>query len=289
MVNWTDPSVEAQCGVGLEHLNLFLLGLYGWEYCHTLQIETSLLRRQLPFRWALLPYVIGRFTLLLALVALVAVGSHTPRNINCGAVYRFLAFAGNVAIGCASTNLMIRTWVIWKEDRIVLVCLTLVSLGHWSVLMLGLTDIVAFMDVIQGSCIVQYANHANMSALFMYTMLYDLLVLVLTIAGLSRARSASALWRTLYNQGVTYFAITFVANIVPMIFSWLNLNAVMNVFFAIPAATISTIASCRAVVSLLGLQIDIESAASSASTEDPKEAEGQFTTRISLPTTSIIP
>ncbi|KAH7904013.1 hypothetical protein BJ138DRAFT_1131145, partial [Hygrophoropsis aurantiaca] len=271
MVDWSSPSVLARCGESLEELNLFLLGLYGWEYLHTLRIEISLIRRRMPFRWSLLPFIIGRITLMVALLSLVIVGGHTQPNLNCAAIYRFLAFAGNVAIGCASTNLMIRTWVIWKDKRGVLMLLALVSLGHWGVLMLGLSDIVAYQT--QGGCFVEYANHANMSALFMYTMLYDLLVLSLTIAGLTRTRSSSALWRTLFSQGVTYFAVTFVANVVPMVFSWLNLNAVMNVFFAIPAATISTIASCRAVVSLLGMQADPASAASSETTQQTKDSD----------------
>ncbi|KIJ60146.1 hypothetical protein HYDPIDRAFT_99346 [Hydnomerulius pinastri MD-312] len=217
MVDWRDPEVESRISDILVNLTLFLVGLYGWEYVQSFQVEYALLRRRLSFRWPLIPYVAGRLCFLTTVIMLAIITSPTPGKMDCtGELFTLpLTLTGNAAIGCASTNLMIRTWLIWRDSRPVLGLLSLVAVGHWTILALGLTDVDAFMS--NGSCDVVYANHTKTASLFIYTMFYDMLVFLLTIVGLSRKPSASALWKRLYRQGVVYFAITFLANIVPMV------------------------------------------------------------------------
>lgn len=48
-------------------------------------------------------------------------------------------------------------------------------------------------------------------------MLYDLILLVLTIIGLLRMPSTSTLWKTLVKQGVIYFILNFVANLILLV------------------------------------------------------------------------
>ena len=59
---------------------------------------------------------------------------------------------------------------------------------------------------------------------FNTAMLFDLLVLVLTIIGLIMSPGRSSLWHLLFRQGVVYFLVAFVANLLPAIFVPLNLN-----------------------------------------------------------------
>lgn len=50
-------------------------------------------------------------------------------------------------------------------------------------------------------------------------MLYDFALLVLTIIGLLRMPSTSTLWKTLVKQGVMYFILNFVANLILLVCS----------------------------------------------------------------------
>jgi len=81
-------------------------------------------------------------------------------------------------------------------------------------------------------------------------MSFDFIVMIVSIAGLLRCRGRSNLWTLLLRQGVGYFVAAFTANLVTTIFLLLNLNRIMNIMFAIPAATASSIMACRSYVSL---------------------------------------
>jgi hypothetical protein len=55
-------------------------------------------------------------------------------------------------------------------------------------------------------------------------MSFDLIVLVLTTIRLVRSPGRPSLWQLLFQQGVTYFLVAFVANLLPTILLLLNLN-----------------------------------------------------------------
>lgn len=59
-------------------------------------------------------------------------------------------------------------------------------------------------------------------------MLYDLALLVLTIIGLLRMPSTSTLWKTLVKQGVIYFILNFVANLILLVCSLLLYRVVAD-------------------------------------------------------------
>ncbi|KIJ09127.1 hypothetical protein PAXINDRAFT_172607 [Paxillus involutus ATCC 200175] len=221
MVNWKDPEVEAR-----------LVGLYGWEYFRSFQVEWALIRFRLSFRWPLvsMPHFtattftedkhLGGDSLCGRSTKLIGLGDYDHRyhgsNVqghrlrSCNEIY---ISEGNIAVGCASTNLMIRTWLIWRDSRFVLCLLSLVSVVHWTILIIALTSIDAYMT--SGGCEVMYVDTPKALTVYLYTMFYDMLVLVLTTIGLSRKRSSCTLWRRLYRQGIAYFAVTFLANIMP--------------------------------------------------------------------------
>lgn len=108
-------------------------------------------------------------------------------------------------------------------------------------------------------------------------MSFDFIVLVLTTVGLLRSPGRSSLWQLLFRHGIVYFAVAFIANLIPTIFVLLNLNrtcfsstlesydghgykchsnlsllnaAVMNLMFNIPAASVSSIVASHLFISL---------------------------------------
>ncbi|KAG1817131.1 uncharacterized protein BJ212DRAFT_1351088, partial [Suillus subaureus] len=229
MVDWNDPDLEAKLGVLLEQLLYAILGLYGWEYIRSSHVEIALIRRQLPFRWPLLSYITARLSFLIVTILHATQSSPFYTNVDCPSMNFVILFWTNIAIGCSTTNLMIRTWLIWKTSYLLRLLLVLLSLGHWTLLTLC-------------AALVLYGTHVafmNTGYVMMSTsgvaMSYDLALLIFTIIGLLRMPSSSALWKTLVKQGVIYFVLNFLANLILLVLNRLNLNPIMNVIFGMPA------------------------------------------------------
>ncbi|KAG2040050.1 hypothetical protein BDR03DRAFT_950142, partial [Suillus americanus] len=147
-----------------------------------------------------------------------------------------IMFLTNVAIGCSTTNLMIRTWLIWKTNYLLRLLLVLLSLGHWTLLALFLAT--ARSSTINGVCMIHFVDPAYASAVVIYVMLYDSSLLIFTVIGLLRMPSTSPLWKTLVKQGVVFFIFNLLANIILLVLNRLNLNPIMDNIFAMPAACI---------------------------------------------------
>ncbi|KAG2122669.1 hypothetical protein BD769DRAFT_1473747 [Suillus cothurnatus] len=127
---------------------------------------------------------------------------------------------------------------------------------------------------VNGVCVIDFSNPAYLSAVVIYGMLYDLALLVFTVIGLLRMPSSSTLWKKLVKQGVVYFILNFVANLILLALNSLNLNPIMNAIFAVPAACICTIASSRVVLSLLLPSSDHESSENASSVKAPPLTSG---------------
>ncbi|KAG0691700.1 hypothetical protein DFH29DRAFT_883903 [Suillus ampliporus] len=125
----------------------------------------------------------------------------------------FVMFATNVAIGCSTTNLMVRTWIIWENSYMMRLLLVLLSLGHWALLALFVAT--ARASTQNGYAVLEFMiNGRMMRGTSDVDMSYDLALLVFTVVGLWRMPSSSTLWRTLVKQGVIYFIVNLVALVV---------------------------------------------------------------------------
>ncbi|KIK49032.1 hypothetical protein CY34DRAFT_431025 [Suillus luteus UH-Slu-Lm8-n1] len=204
MVNWQDPEVIESWNAVFVDITLVILGLYGWSYIHSCQVESALLR-------------------LFAVMNIV-----TPPDMDCYNALKFLVFSGNIVVACTSTNLVIRTWTIWKTN--------------WFVQTQILLSPPSFE-----SCGYMIVNPTYSAATSMYTMIFDFVLLKITIFGYWRS-SSSSLFTIIRTQGVIVYFIVFFASIIPSIFSWLNFNYIVNVFFVWPATCIMIIASGYAVI-----------------------------------------
>ncbi|KAG1877348.1 hypothetical protein F4604DRAFT_1759495 [Suillus subluteus] len=240
MVNWNDPDLEAKLGILLVQLLYAILGLYGGG-C-------------LLLTHAQLTYITARFSFLIAIILHATQSSPFYTSVNCQSECFFWT---NVAIGCSTTNLMIRTWLIWKTSYLLRLLLVLLSLGHWTLLTLFLAT--ARASIINGVCVINFVDPVYTSAVIIYAMLYDLALLVFTVVGLLRMPSSSTLWKTLVKQGVIYFIFNFLANLIFLVLNRLNLNSIMNAIFGMPGMCPCTIASNQVVLSLLRPSSNYES------------------------------
>lgn len=250
MVNWSDPAEIARDADAFNKMIFALFGLYFWEICTTFLFDWSIITGRRPFKWPLIFYFLTRYSLFWALLGLMITITVTS-EVNCQALYVFCQWAGNTAIAGASTCLMIRTIAIWERKLFVTIPLVALSLGQWGLLYHGIVTVRASWLPEVGACVVTGTKPLFLNLLYFYTMSLDLIVLILTVLGLMIVNARSSIGALLFRDGIVYFAVAFSANMVPAVLNVLNLNPAMNVIAAVPAATVSAIAACRAVVRLL--------------------------------------
>jgi len=190
-------------------------------------------------------YFLNRYCLLAALIG-IAVALNVTKEINCQALYTFNQCVGNASIGLASINLSLRTMAVWSRRWFIVAPLVLIILGHWSLLLHGVLLKAAWLP--GEGCIITETNNKLLAVTFIYSMVFDLIVLVLTgYKLLYPAVGPSKLVALIFNDGLVYFAIAFLANLLATIFMILNLNPVMSIIANVPAAIAATIVACRVV------------------------------------------
>ncbi|KAG9312725.1 hypothetical protein JVU11DRAFT_7152 [Chiua virens] len=149
-----------------------------------------------------------------------------------------------IVIPSSSTKLMIRTWVIWEDSRLVHILVLLAAVGHCTMLIINLSNVKSTEP--NGVCSLYGVVISVLTA-----MCYNFLVLILFIVKLSKQSSKKSLLKErLRSQHLLYFAIATMTNIPPTIFALLGSDAMVGIT-SVSAATASTIALCRAVRSLL--------------------------------------
>ncbi|CAL1710487.1 unnamed protein product [Somion occarium] len=213
-----------------------------------------------------------------------------------------VAVLASIVVISASSTILLRPLVLWKENKPVLAVLTILLLTHWGIGLnaaIGTVRVSWSPNIPQCASTIPIGSHGMPSiiAFYFFTVLWDLIILIFTAVGLHRqylARS-STLWKMLYKQGILYVVVAFAVNIPMLVFSWLNLNGTMNIFFAAPGGTISVMASSSALVSLLKLKREESESAHQrplhvavgreVSTVDKNDVEAnQLTSHIDLPT-----
>ncbi|KAF8556803.1 hypothetical protein OG21DRAFT_1475795 [Imleria badia] len=261
MTNWQSFSELSTDIVVFDRLIHALLGLYGWEILLSLDFDWAVISGKRKFRWPLIFYFAGRYLLLFAMIGIL-ISLDTPKIINCQALYVFNQLAGDAALGLASINLSLRTIAIWSQNKWIVGIIVLLILGHWSLILQGVLLKVIWVQGV--GCTIIKSNTTILAATFIYSMSFDLVVLCLTAYKLAWTRRVSGtcgihskLVRMVFSDGLVYFILAFLANLLATIFMILNLNAVMSVVFNVPAAIASTIMASRVVRRLYNFNLAI--------------------------------
>ncbi|KAF8555171.1 hypothetical protein OG21DRAFT_937355 [Imleria badia] len=106
-----DPTPPPDVETLNTNIVFLLLGIYGWEYFQSLHIEWALVCGRLAFPTS--PY---------------------PGGTDCLPVVLTISVSGVIALGSSSMNFLTRTWVVWKDSRLVHALLVLLALGQWTML-----------------------------------------------------------------------------------------------------------------------------------------------------------
>jgi len=246
MVDWTSPAEIARDALAFDRFMHALLGAYVWEWLISLDFDFQFIMRRKQFRWPMIFYFLGRYSLLFAMTGIV-VALNVTTEVNCQALYTFNALFGNAAIGMASINLSLRTMAIWSRRWYIVCPLVVIILAHWSLLMHGVNVKTAW--VAGQGCVILNTNTTVLAATWIYSMIFDFIVMALTAVKLLEPGSGSRsnLVDLIFTDGLIYFLAAFLSNVVATTFMLLNLNPVMSIIANVPAAVVSTIVACRVV------------------------------------------
>ncbi|KAG5646357.1 hypothetical protein DXG03_003680 [Asterophora parasitica] len=136
--------------------------------------------------------------------------------------------------------------------------LILLILGHWSLILQGILLTASWIDPV--GCVITSTNNTVLAATFIYSMCFDLIVLVLNAYKLLGANSSnqrfgtSRIAKMIFEDGLIFFIVAFLANLLATVFMLLDLNQIMSVIFNVPAAVASTIVASRVVRRLTNFQ-----------------------------------
>ncbi|KAI5828285.1 hypothetical protein K523DRAFT_307518 [Schizophyllum commune Tattone D] len=245
MVDWMSEAEIAHDSDVFSKFMHALLGLYLWEWATSLPFDVDYVRGKRKFKWPLIFYFLNRYCLLMALIG-IAIALNVTERVNCQGLYTFNQCFGNAAIGLASINLSLRTMAIWSQKWYIVVPLVCIILGHWSLLLHGI--LLKAVYVPGQGCAITQTDNKILAATFIYTMAFDFTVLSLTAWKLIfPAGGRSRLVSLIFNDGLIYFLVAFIANLIATTFMLLNLNPVMSIIANVPAAIASTIVACRVV------------------------------------------
>src|SRR5882762_3243281 len=98
---------------------------------------------------------------------------------------------------------------VWGQKWYIIAALVSISLGHWSLLLHGILLTAAWIPG-QG-CLITSTDSKLLSATFIYSMVFDFTVLILTASKLIRpSGTKSQLVNMMFTDGLYYFIIAYV-------------------------------------------------------------------------------
>ncbi|KAG8862238.1 hypothetical protein FRB96_001817 [Tulasnella sp. 330] len=253
MPDWSDPATIASEAVIFNKIIIACLGFLVWETIITFWFDLEVITRKRAFKWPMVVYWIAKYSVLLGTTGVV-VSENITTAINCEALFVVTQLLGNTAIGSASTLLMLRTIAVWTRNRFVMYPIILFALGQWAILLHDVTTVSAEWSDALMTCAIKPSPTINLKILYLYTMAFDFGVLVVTSVGLyrlpGRQVSGNHLWSMLFKDGLVFFLVAFTSNLIAVIFVLAELNPIMSIIATIPAASISTVVSCRLFIKL---------------------------------------
>ncbi|CAL1707844.1 unnamed protein product [Somion occarium] len=240
MPDWNSPEELAKASTAMIYITHSFAGVYFWEFATSLDFEWSYLSGQRKFRWPITVYFLARYLALTAMIGAL-IGYDVKSGLNCRPFFIFLQMTGNASGGMATINLALRTIAIWQRNRYVIGLVVLLIMGHWSLILQG--GLLEASQVPGTGCVIVHTNVTVLTANFIVSMVFDLIVLVLTAYRLLslRGNHQNGLVSVLFYDGLIYFVCAFLANLVATVFMTLNLSPVMSIIFNVPSTVICAV------------------------------------------------
>ncbi|KAF9530195.1 hypothetical protein CPB83DRAFT_892814 [Crepidotus variabilis] len=252
MVVWNSVSGWYKAGAIYVKLSHALSGIFIWELLTTLGFEWDFLTFKKKFRWPLIFYFLNRYAMLATLCL-------NLQPSECRMLEAAQTFLGSASIGLANINMTMRTVAIWNKSRYINIFLGVLITVHW-VMIAYATNKARYADFeLPGECLPSGDIFKWHTILFSYATGFNLVVLILNVYKLlinqntlsqspkTLLRGKSRVAHLLFTQGLVYFIVACLANIIAIVFMCMNFNDIMSVMFTFPAQVFSTIVACRSV------------------------------------------
>lgn len=250
MVEWQSPQVIRICFDVLASVATLTLGVFIWYLCTTFYLmEWRVLTGRVKLSVLVhVPYLLGRYAYLASVTMFVTIMHwQEPGPLNCEAVMVLMVIFGDICIVTSSMNMATRIRAVWCDSKIVQIITIAFTVGHLALAVLvPVTSVKVYWTPMERMCQeVNEYGQINMFVFYLYTVVWDTIILVLTVWGLKRQGEvwATSLGNDLRWQGLLYIACTVVTNSTMMFFALADYNALMDVASAVPGGAINVILS----------------------------------------------
>lgn len=256
MPNWSSPVVIAQAFYAATALMWLCVGIFAYDTLQYLPFDLSIILGKRQRRWPQLPYLFSKLCMWSYLLTnIIFVTTNTEINCN-GTLQAVEMQMGWIAVS-SSVLLAFRAVCVWtgKARTAVSVVLTIMTLGLLAAWMEGVKDTEAAWvpnggnPWQEGACNFTYMSK-QYAIKYIVTIVFDFLVMLLTVVGVVRMSGGSRIGSVLIKQGLQYFLATFLINALVAGLTLANLNPVMSLIAAIPSATVCVMCSTRLYVHL---------------------------------------
>ncbi|KAJ7592170.1 hypothetical protein C8J56DRAFT_1046542 [Mycena floridula] len=240
-----------------------MMGGSAWEWLISLDFDLLFLLGQRKLKWPLLFYFYGRYASLGNLIGLVIIND-SGHPVHCQAAYISTCILADTAICVATINLSIRTQVhsdrsflvlttlrmlVWAYDARIMATLIVLILGHFTIITLNILHGQVDWIATENGCILTHLDSKLNATMFIYTSGVDLIVMCLMAFKVFRYRQ-DKISTLLLRDGLIYFLVVFVVNVVAAISSLLN--------SILPGAPVSMIATDASYVISMTIQVKIQ-------------------------------
>ncbi|KAH7108511.1 hypothetical protein BKA62DRAFT_24336 [Auriculariales sp. MPI-PUGE-AT-0066] len=224
MVDWREPNTLLLSGRAFELIVCIAFGVYLWEFLSSLPFDWAHFSGKIKFRLPLIPYMIARYVLLLALIAgLRVINVFEP--IDCQAWNHIVYATAHLCIAMASLLLVLRVVAITERNRYVMAFLGTFYLANCGMLLHGVivAQSIYFPPLYACAALNTVASRANMWV----ALSFDTSCTGILMYSLLRT-PGGGFWKFLVQQGVIYFLITTGCYLICVIFLMLDLNDALN-------------------------------------------------------------
>lgn len=256
MTDWFSSVVVGQAFYAATALMWLCIGIFAYDTLQYLAFDLSIVLGRRPRRWPQLSYLLSKlfmWSYLLSNMILVL----TNAEIDCkGTLYAIEAQMGLITVS-SSVLLALRAVCVYsgKAQTAVSALLSIMTLGLLAAWMEGVTDVQATWipkggnPWQEGTC--SFTTMSKQYAIkYIVTIVFDFVVMALTVVGVVRMTSGTRIGAVLIRQGIQYFLATFVINSLVAGLTLANLNSVMSLIGAVPSATVCVMCSTRLYVRL---------------------------------------
>ncbi|UZJ52835.1 hypothetical protein CBS101457_002155 [Exobasidium rhododendri] len=285
---WASAAVNTKVFEIAKMLAYMSMGFFGYEFLRTIAFDYSILSGKSRRKWPHLAYFGAKYLLITYYIQNL-ICLWTKDEINCQIFMELLEMQMGFVVVCSSFLLACRTVCVYQGSArtCVTIILSIFGLGLLATWMVGVQDLTMVWSVeaatayTKGAC-AWTAIRSTYWVKYVVTIVFDLLVLILTTVGIMRMNSSSRIGEILIKHGLIYFVFTFFINMVVTILTALQLSPTMSTLAAIPQSTVCVICSTRLYIMLVeeARPRNRDSYCNSATTSHPSSFLGQRGRRI---------